>query len=188
MGFAQPLSPLPPRIRISCKGTSREDYIQIDRENALELFLLKSLLGCFDIFKQKAHPVTKAKMFCKNYLDFAGDFNRKVSEVQGGLTCHSQQKKGSMCNQSRPWSWGLSFILQKTWKDYFSCQRKNISKLQNVVTRPDCSLTSSSIIRQVWVCFIFPLQVVELIVQVITAIMPPVNTYSQQPLHVAVYV
>lgn len=177
VGFAQPLSS-PPRVHISCKGTAGEDYIQIDRENVLELFLLKGLLGFGGFLSKNTHPVTKAKMFCKNYLDFAQDFNRKVSEVQGGLTCHSQQKKGRMCNQSRCWSWGLSFILQKTWKDYFSCQLKNISKLQNVVTRHSCSFTSSSIIRQVWVCFIFPFQVVELIVQVFTTIMPPINTGS----------
>lgn len=83
---ATPLPPPPPRVHICCKGTSGEGYIQIERENVLELFLLKGWLG---FFEQKTCPVTKAKIFCKNYLDFARDFNRKVCEVQSGLTCPS---------------------------------------------------------------------------------------------------
>lgn len=128
------------------------------------------------ILKQKIAPFTKTKMLCKNQFDFTWDFSRKVCEVQRGLTCACQWK-GRMCNQSRPWSWGLSFILQKTWKDYLSCQCKSISKLRNVVTRHSCSFTSRSIIREVWVWFIFPFQVVQLIVQAITTIMPPVSAY-----------
>lgn len=141
---------------------------------------------CF-LRKKKKSPVAKAKMFCKSYFEFAWDPIRMAGEVQSRLARPSQQKKGRACNQSRPESWGLSFMLQKIWKDYFSCQHKNISKLQNMVTRHSCSFTSSSTIRQVWVCFVFPFQVVELIVWVTTIITPPVNTYLYQSLPTATY-
>lgn len=58
MGFAPPLSPHTLCVHISCKGTSGEDYIQVDRENVLELFRWKGLL-----FKQK-NPALLTKLKC----------------------------------------------------------------------------------------------------------------------------
>lgn len=132
--------------------------------------------GFFVGKEKKNSPFTEAKMHCKNYVDFAWGSYRNDSKLRMWLAGHAQGRGGrTVSPDPDPEVWILyckqlgNSSLRVSTKKFQTCK---MWSPDSVVV-----LTLSSIIRQVWICFMFPFQVVESIVQVIITIMSPVKIY-----------